>query len=150
MGNMVEAAAELWSEVERAATRFKDLSDADVLCDRGPGSWVKKEILGHLIDSAANNHQRFVRAQFADPFIWPGYDQRAWVLVQRYRERPWLDLVELWATLNRHLAAVIASIPPEKLQTLCTIGDREPIALEWWIRDYFRHLKHHLAQLELD
>ena len=110
MGNMVEAAAELWSEVERAATRFKDLSDADVLCDRGPGSWVKKEILGHLIDSAANNHQRFVRAQFADPFIWPGYDQRAWVLVQRYRERPWLDLVELWATLNQKMVEYLDSV----------------------------------------
>jgi hypothetical protein len=144
---MIDVASALRSEVDRAAVGFRRLKESDVLRDRGPGKWVKKEILGHLIDSAANNHQRFVRAQIANPFIGPGYDQQTWVQVQRYRERPWLELVELWVGLNRHVAWIIENVPADRLQTSCTIGDREPMSLEWGMRDYLRHLRHHLEQL---
>jgi hypothetical protein len=137
---MIDVAFALRSEVEQAAVGFRGLTEGDVLRDRGLGKWVKKEILGHLIDSAVNNHQRFVRAQFANPFVWPGYDQEAWVHVQQYRERPWLGL-------NRHVAAVIEAVPADRLQTPCSIGDRAPVSLEWWMRDYLRHLRHHLEQL---
>ena len=145
---MIELASALRAEVERAAGHLRSLGEAEVTRGRGPGKWVKKEILGHLIDSAANNHQRFVRAQFADPFVWPGYDQQAWVLLHGYRGRPWAELVELWVALNRHVAAVVEAVPAGKLQTSCRIGDREPAPLEWWMRDYLRHLRHHLEQLE--
>ncbi len=144
---MIELAGELRAEVDRAVARLSRLSEAEASRDRGEGRWVKKEILGHLIDSAANNHQRFVRAQFADPFVWPGYDQRAWVTLHRYRARSWDELLELWRTLNGQVAAVIETMPAEKLQTSCLIGEREATSLEWWIRDYLRHLKHHLEQL---
>jgi len=144
---MIEVAGELRDEVDAVLPRLRRMAEADVSRDRGPGKWMKKEILGHLIDSAANNHQRFVRAPAADPFVGPGYDQNAWVAANRYRERPWSELVDLWAGLNRHLAHVIAGVPAEKLQTRCLIGDSQPAPLEWWIRDYVRHLKHHLAQI---
>ncbi len=145
---MIELANALRAEVERASARFRDWTEADVSRDRGARTWVKKEILGHLIDSAANNHQRFVRAQFASPLSSPGYDQEAWVLLHRYRERPWGELVDLWVALNRHVAAVIEAVPAEKLQTPCIIGEQEAKPLEWWMRDYLRHLKHHLGQIE--
>jgi len=112
---MIDVASALRSEVEGAAVRFTGLTEGEAVRDRGPDKWVKKEILGHLIDSAINNHQRFVRAQFANPFSGPGYEQQAWVQVQRYRERPWCELVELWVALNRHVAAVIKRVPAEKL-----------------------------------
>jgi hypothetical protein len=144
---MIELAQTLRTHVEEAARRLRGLAEADITRDRGPGKWTKKEILGHLIDSAANNHQRFVRAQFVSEFLGPGYDQRAWVSLHRYRDRPWEELLDLWVALNRHVAAVIASVPAEKLQTPCTIGEHEPLALEWWMRDYLRHVKHHLAQI---
>ena len=144
---MIEVAGELRDEVDAVLPRLRRMAEADVSRDRGPGKWMKKEILGHLIDSAANNHQRFVRAPAADPFVGPGYDQNAWVAANRYRERPWSELVDLWAGLNRHLAHVIAGVPAEKLQTRCLIGDSQPAPLERWIRDYVRHLKHHLAQI---
>ena len=145
---MIELASTLRAEVDRAAGYFRSLGEADVTRNRGTGKWVKKEILGHVIDSAANNHQRFVRAQFANPFVGPEYDQQAWVPVHRYRDRPWVELVDLWVALNRHVAAVIEAVPAEKLQTACIIGDAEPVSLEWLMRDYLRHLKHHLEQLE--
>jgi len=146
-GRMIEVAGQLRDEVDAALPRLRRMAEADVSRERGPGKWMRKEILGHLIDSAANNHQRFVRAPAADPFVGPGYDQNAWVAANRYRERPWTELVDLWAGLNRQLAHVIAGVPPGKLQTRCLIGDNEPAPLEWWIRDYVRHLKHHLAQI---
>ena len=126
------------------------MGEAEATRPRGEGKWVKKQILGHLIDSAVNNHQRFVRAQLARAFAGPGYDQVEWVRLQRYEIRPWAELVELWVGLNRHVAAVIAEVPAEKLGTPCTIADLEPRPLEWWMRDYLRHLRHHLAQLDAD
>jgi hypothetical protein len=145
---MEELANALRSEVERAAARLRLWSEEEAGRDRGPGKWVAKEILGHLCDSAANNHQRFVRARFADPFAGPGYDQVEWVRAQRYRERSWLELVELWVALNRHVAAAIETVPDDRLATSCRIGSHEPAPLEWWMTDYLRHVRHHLGQLE--
>jgi hypothetical protein len=145
---MKEIAETLRSEVNGAAEYLKGLGEAEVSRNRGQGKWIKKEILGHLIDSAVNNHERFVRAQFANPFAWPGYDQVAWVSVHRYRERSWSDLVDLWVALNRQVVVVVEGIPTEKLDTMCQIGEAAQASLEWWIHDYIRHLKHHLAQLK--
>lgn len=108
---------------------------------------MKKEILGHLIDSAANNHQRFVWARFTDPLIWPEYDGDSWVEIHRYRERPWIALVTLWEALNLQVAAVIESMPADRLGTSCRIGENPPAPLEWVMRDYLRHMRHHLEQL---
>jgi hypothetical protein len=108
---------------------------------------VRKEILGHLIDSAANNHQRFVRGRLADRLVAPGYDQDAWVEVHAYKARPWAELLDLWAALNRHLAHVLETTPAERRATPCTIGDDPEATLEWVARDYVRHLRHHLAQI---
>jgi len=144
---VTDLASELRAEVEKAAGRFRGLGESDAMRSRGPGKWVKKEILGHLIDSAANNHQRFVRAPLTDRLVFPGYQQDDWVAAQRYRERPWTELVDLWVALNRHVAATIEAVPAGKLQTPCLIGDGEPHPLEWVMRDYLRHLRHHLAQL---
>jgi hypothetical protein len=114
---------------------------------RGPGTWTRKEILGHLIDSAANNHQRFVRAQRGDRYVGPGYEQDAWVALQGYRDRPWADLLALWEALNRHLVHVMARVPAERLGTELLVGDEPPASLDWWMKDYTRHLNHHLGQI---
>jgi hypothetical protein len=144
---VIALAQELRAEVERGATRLRALPEAAAGAPRGAGKWSPKEILGHLIDSAANNHQRFVRAQLAGAYVGPGYEQAAWVALHRYRERPWTELVDLWAALNRHLAVVIENLPADRLQAPCTVGERETTPLEWWMRDYLRHLRHHLAQI---
>ena len=112
-----------------------------------PGRWSPKEILGHLIDSAANNHQRFVRAQEADALTFPGYDQNHWVSSQGYQDADWPHLVALWTHLNLHLADVIARIPPSSYSVACTIGGNAAVPLEAIIVGYRDHLHHHIAQV---
>src|SRR3954463_2486785 len=108
---MSDVAGELRAEVAASLPRLRAVTESDTAKERGDGKWVRKEILGHLIDSAANNHQRFVRARAADPFVWPGYDQNAWVAVHDYRRRPWTDLVEVWAAFNQQVAHAIETVP---------------------------------------
>jgi DinB superfamily len=144
---MSDAAEQLRTALVEARPKLNALSEAEAVRQGGTGKWVKKEILGHLIDSALNNHQRFVRAQLADRLVWPGYEQDAWVSVQSYRQRPWSELVELWDQLNRHLVHLVATVPPIRLATPCVIGGNEPVTLEWLMSDYVRHLRHHLSQI---
>ena len=79
-----------------------------------PDKWSPREIIGHLIDSASNNHQRFVRAQFQDSLVFPGYEQDAWDAAQRYQDAPWQELVTLWRTFNLHMARLMESAPREQ------------------------------------
>jgi hypothetical protein len=113
----------------------------------GDGRWSKKEILGHLIDSAANNHQRFVRAQLAPHVDLPGYQQESWVRLQSYQTEPWSNLIQLWLQFNRHLAHVIANIEPAALQHTISLDGRASVTLGFVIDDYVRHLEHHLGQI---
>ena len=133
-----------------AGSFSRELLAADpVRAGRRPDSrsWSPKEVLGHLIDSAGNNHQRFVRAQETDALRLPGYEQNHWVRSQGYHDAEWTHLVALWTHFNLHLADVIARIPPDRYAVPCTIGDSEPVTLEFVIVDYVRHLKHHMAQI---
>lgn len=113
-----------------------------------PGKWSKKEIIGHLIDSALNNHQRFVRAQ-QGPIELPGYAQNFWVEAQGYQDADWETLILVWATINGNLARIMQLIPAEALQQTCRIGNNEPVTLEYLVTDYLDHFKHHLRQLQV-
>ena len=113
-----------------------------------PGKWSKKEILGHLVDSALNNHQRFIRAQ-QGPIEMPGYAQEFWVQAQAYQDADWEMLIHVWETINRNLARVMQLIPAEALQQTCRIGNNEPVTLEYLVTDYLVHMKHHLRQLQV-
>ncbi len=114
----------------------------------GPGKWQRIEVLGHLVDSAMNNCQRFVRAMIQTELEFPGYQQVEFVAVQSYRSYPPAALLELWASLNLWIAHVIEQVPPQKRETPCRIGGGEPVTLEFLMVDYLRHQLHHLADIE--
>ncbi len=109
--------------------------------------WSIQEVLGHLIDSAANNHQRFVRAQQLEELAFPAYEQEKWVATQCYNEASWPDLVDLWRCYNLHIAHVIRHVSPDALSVVCRIGANEPVTLLFLIEDYVVHLQHHLQQI---
>ena len=145
------AAAVIADELRAAVTdmvpRLRAISDAQATASRGPGKWQRVEILGHLIDSAANNQQRFVLAPRGATFEGPTYEQEHWVRVHAYRMRPWSEIIDLWAAFNLHLAHAMAAVPDDRLSTPCTIGTSSPETLEWLLQDYIRHMHHHLAQI---
>lgn len=155
---MQDCVDDLRSTLSIESARLLGISENDAGRRPAPGKWSPKEIIGHLIDSAANNHTRFVRAQLTDDMVFAGYDQEAWVRLQRYNDRPWPELVSLWHVYNTHIASVMESITPECLSLLRsthnldevgwrTVPRDRPATLEYFIRDYVGHMKHHLAQI---
>jgi len=138
--------SELSATIDRALPVLNAISEQDASQKPAPGTWSKKEILGHLIDSAANNHQRFVRLQLQPEIGLPGYEQDGWVRTGRYQQQPWTNVVALWAAYNRHLATVIESLDPSTLGHVWHAADGD-LTLEFIATDYVTHLKHHLAQI---
>src|SRR6185503_9111140 len=112
-----------------------------------PGNWSPKEILGHLVDSAANNHQRFVRLQLGSRIDLPGYDGDAWVSLQRYQDRSWREIIELWRMYNMQLAWLIRGVDSGALRHVWRTPDGKDLDLEFIMRDYVVHLRHHLEQI---
>ena len=98
-------------------------------------------MLGHLIDSAANNHQRFVRALAQPRLDWPGYDQVAHVTVQSYAGADPAVCIALWTAYNRHLSHIIRQITPAKASTPCLIGGAPEMTLANLALDYVAHLE---------
>lgn len=112
-----------------------------------PGGWLRKEVLGHLLDSAANNHQRFVRAALDGKYEGPSYEQEGWIRLNGYSELPWSALLDSWRDRNATLARIVTRIDEQRLQAPCKIGENPAVPLEFVIVDYLRHLDHHAAQI---
>jgi len=140
-------ASDLGRTVAQAIARLRELDNADTSTRPSENKWAKKEILGHLLDSASNNHQRFVRAALQGSLTFPGYEQNALVELGHYTEIDWNFLVDFWAAYNRFLAHVINNLPDAAAKVTCNIGDNKPATLEWIAQDYVAHQKHHLNQI---
>ncbi|MBA2704550.1 MAG: hypothetical protein H0U60_11960 [Blastocatellia bacterium] len=141
-----------------AAPRLLAISEQQSEIPRAEDKWSSKQIIGHLIDSAGNNHQRFVRAQFTDDLIFAGYQQNEWVRVEHFQEEPWRDLVQLWQLYNHHIRHIMKHAPEDtrtklrqrhNLHQLASeqIKEDEPVTLEFFMRDYVDHMKKHLSQI---
>ena len=144
---MKDIAHQLRSIISEVEPQISQMKNDEVEHKSTPPEWSKKEILGHLIDSAANNHQRFVRAVNKVAAQFPTYDQEEWVKIQRYNERPWPSLVTLWAAYNLYLSDLIECIPEDAASSPCNIGKKDPVPLDFVIKDYLRHLRQHLKDI---
>jgi hypothetical protein len=143
----MKAAARLQEIVDEIPSKLLTYSDEISSIQPAPGKWCKKEIIGHLIDSASNNHQRFVRMQINNNLSLPKYKQDEWVAVQRYRELPWKEVVRLWEIYNRHILHIFRHLDPSKLSNTAEIGDYGSQTLQFIVDDYVDHIEHHLAQV---
>jgi hypothetical protein len=145
---MIELSRRLKDVIAGNKHAFDGISDNDAAKPTHSGGWSRKQILGHLIDSASNNHQRFVRAMLQAELRFPRYDPEGSVTAQRYQEMSWEELTNLWATYNFFLTHVLASVPDAKRSTPCFIGDNPVMTLEELAADYIVHMRHHLDQIK--
>ena len=151
-------AQRLVATLRRATPALLTLDDVATARHPAPGKWSPREIVGHLVDSASNNHQRFVRMREREDLVVDGYEQDDWVASQRYAEAPWPELVLLWLTYNRHLARLMAATPvPDRdrarrvhnlhLRAFRPVPADRDVTLGYFMNDYVEHLEHHLVQI---
>jgi hypothetical protein len=150
-------ASDLRRAVVEATPRLLALGEASAT-PRAPGHWSPREIIGHLVDSASNNHQRFIRAQFQDDLIFPRYAQDDWVRAGAYQHASWEDLVALWRAFNLQMARVMEQVPDSiRLRVharhnfdqigFTPLAPGQAATLDFLMEDYVRHLQHHLRQI---
>ena len=130
-----------------ASARLERVSEKQAAQPTQESGWSVKEVAGHLIDSAINNHYRFVRAALDGSYQGPPYSQEAWVSLHGYAGLPWTEVLRLWRAHNDLLARTVQRIPQDRLAASCRIGDEESVSLEFLITDYLDHLEHHLNQI---
>lgn len=148
-------------DADRIAEISEDLfemQDSFVAKPRKEGAWSRKQVLGHLFDSASVNHQRIIEAQISGSIVFDGYAHEKWVELQGYQEQEWEELVTLWCALNMHICTVVERIPADVLEkphsehrfeemAFRPVSNDQPSTLGYIIEDYFAHLRYHLDQI---
>ena len=133
--------------IERELPNLRALDGQRASVPRGQGKWSPKEELGHLIDSASNNHLRFARGAMQPEVRDAGYAQEDWVRLHGYSGMQWDSIVNFWFEYNTLLARLVERIAPDRLATVCFIGENAPVTLGFVIEDYILHMQHHIDQL---
>ncbi|MBN9657957.1 MAG: DinB family protein [Acidobacteria bacterium] len=142
-----EISARFYGAIDIAAGQLRLITEEVASQPSRPGGWLRKQELGHLLDSAQNNHQRIAVAALEGRYEGPKYAQNAWVELHGYAEMPWAHLLRHWEERNWMLGRLIARIPEERLSAPIILGDSEPMSLEAWIEDYIQHLQHHVSTI---
>ncbi|MEO8406705.1 MAG: DinB family protein [Chitinophagaceae bacterium] len=145
---MLLIATELEHLINQHLNGLRSISEKEMMAKPNPSKWSKKEIIGHLADSAQNNIRRFVVAQYENnPQV--KYDQDKWVAIAGYQQYDTDDVIDLWFLLNKHMVAILKNTSSVIAQR--TSLTEEMHTIEWLAIDYIKHLKHHLHQvLELE
>ena len=144
---MKKTADELRRIIVDVVPMLEQIHDPEIAVRPAPKKWSRKEILGHLIDSACNNQQKFVRMMQQPALVFPGYAQDDWVDLQNWAAADWKQMIELWKAYNLHVAFLIETIDPKFYKHKITIEGAGPFTLEFIMPDYVEHLKHHVKQI---
>jgi hypothetical protein len=144
-----QLAADIEAAVNEAYQEFINFSDTKAKRRPAEGGWSPKEIIGHLIDSASNNHQRWVRLQIDDGLSFPEYrhDNEAWVQIQYYNEQSWEALLKFWRHFNLHMASVVRGVRQECLEHIWVVDEDTTVTLEALMAGYLEHLQDHIEQI---
>ena len=143
-----ELSERLATVLRKAMPWLMTISESEASVPEREGKWSAKEVIGHLIDSAGNNLGRIVRLQIEAGQSLPGYEQMAWVSLQRYAERDWSEVLALWFALNEHVAWTIRHVEKGRLGNRGVVAG-EPLTLGFLIEDYVAHMEHHLRAMRL-
>lgn len=122
--------------------------DIAVLEAKIPGKWSKKEILGHLVDSAIHNLVRFTEINYVEkPYRHRSYNQIDLVNLNQYQTMDIHDLTELWLSINKQIVRLMKSVDEKALDYKIVLNDESIIDLRFLMTDYVDHLEHHIRQL---
>jgi len=144
----MQIAAHLRATLTESLPLLEAADDSRTTTAPRPGAWCARQILGHLIDSACNNHRRFVIGQSPETVRFDGYDGDAWVERQQYDAVPWRELVPLWTAYNRHLAHVMTCTSDATAARSAISPDgSQSVTIAFLMEDYVTHLRHHLDQI---
>jgi hypothetical protein len=144
---MVHVADALRKTIAQAIPMLQSITDAEASHKPVPEKWSFKEIIGHLLDSAGNNQQKFVRAMLHSGSDFVPYAQDEWVAVQHYNEASWEELLNIWQYYNQHIAHIMQYVDSNLLQNTIYIGGKGPYTLDFIVTDYVEHMKHHLVEI---
>jgi len=134
-------------QIRRVKNEMHEISEAVLSKKIRPEKWSKKEIFGHLIDSARYNLMRFNEVlAFEKTVYFQNYPQDALVKLNDYQTQNMATLVFQWQVLNTQICHTLAQITEEKGEKELVIAGKTR-TLEWLISDYVEHLKYHLAQI---
>ncbi|MGD0174548.1 MAG: DinB family protein [Anaerolineales bacterium] len=131
--------------------RHRQLTEEVTIRKPSESGWTIKEIVGHLIDSAANNHQRITRLQLVAELQFPPYENEKWLAAEKWNFLGWFEILGLFQSYNLFLVHLIRNVDPGNLNHRWFGRDRfgERIyTLEEIIVDYRTHLQEHLDQIE--
>jgi len=147
---MKDVYLELNSIINDFYNKYKGLDNEIASKRPGTDRWTLKEIVGHLIDSASNNHQRFVRLQIVDELIFPGYgkDNSKWLEIEKYNELNFYDIISLWKQYNILIGNIIKETDEGKLENYWIKSDGDKITLKDLMIDYVRHMREHVKHFE--
>lgn len=138
---------QLTAVVRQAMPWLRELTEEAAERPEAAGKWCAKEVMGHLTDSAINNHARIMRLQIEAGPELKGYEQRSWVSLQHYADRPWERVLAVWVALNEHIAWAVSHISKADLAKRGTVEGDE-LTLGFLIEDYIAHMEHHLRALK--
>ena len=144
--------------IAQIADELFEKDDALMAKPRKAGGWSRKEILGHLIDSACVNHQRIIESQLNDSIVFVGYAHQEWVKLGGYQDTEWEEIVTLWSAYNMQMCAIVERIPSSILNKVHDqhsyaktafgeLASDQPSTLGYLVEDYFAHLQYHLDQI---
>ena len=112
------------------------------------GKWSKKEILGHLIDSALNNLTRFTEIGYQpQPYAYREYNQKELTGINRNQYADKDELFQLWLSLNKQIIRVMESATAERLALKISSPDPDITDLRSIMKDYPLHMQHHINQI---
>lgn len=152
-------ATQFRQRIHEIFNQLSELSPEKARLKPAPDKWSTIQIIGHLIDSANNNHRRFTKAQWQDNLVFYGYAQAEWVEVQNYQTADWQLILDLWKSYNLHIAQIMENTPEEKLYkettdhnfdkiAMITVPADQPTSLAYFMKDYIYHIEHHFRQIE--
>ena len=139
---------ELQSLINEYSNKFSAINETDFSHKPLPTKWSRKEVVGHLIDSAQNNLRRFIVAQY-EPQTKIIYEQDFWVNVNGYQQMKKEETIALWRLMNERICDVLRSMPESNYEKESNTGNTEVQlhSIQWLAEDYVKHIKHHLNQV---